>query len=163
MIGFWYFKFSGARTLLNGAQVINLTPPLPNEPKRTTAAYASQSPTCFSRECMFVVLRRLKVLGIGVLFGAAFSLYVAALQMPSNWDLVERAWAWVFVMGGPIVGTWWGMATFHLGIGLGWLGLLLAPSHALWPNSATAAFTLVGLGLWFVAGFLTIVVAMWGA
>src|SRR5437868_6272547 len=83
------------------------------------------------------VIRRLKVLGIGLLLGAAFSLWVAGPVMPSGMAPAQRARVWAAVMGGPFVGTAWGMTTFYPAIGLGWLGLLLAPAHPLRPSPLT--------------------------
>ena len=110
-----------------------------------------------------MVVRRLKVLGVGLLLGAAFALWVAGPMMPSSMPLAERAQVWASVMGGPIVGTAWGMAAFHSAIGLGWLGLLITLAHPLRPSLATAWLTLVGLGLWFFAGFVAMIAAVWGA
>ena len=107
--------------------------------------------------------RRLKVLGIGLLLGAAFSLWVAGPMMPSGMGLADRARVWAFVMGGPVVGTAWGMAEFHPSIGLGWVGLLLALAHPVRPHPATGCLTALGLALWFFAGFLAMMVATWGA
>jgi hypothetical protein len=109
------------------------------------------------------VTRRLKVLGIGLLLGAAFALWVAGPMMPSGMDLADRALVWAHVMGGPIVGTAWGMAEFHPMIGLGWLGLFLAPAHPVRPHPVMGCLTVLGLALWFFAGFLAMMVAVWGA
>jgi hypothetical protein len=75
------------------------------------------------------VVRRLRVLGIGLSLGALFALWVAGPVMPPGMRLPDRALVWASVMGGPVVGTAWGMADFHPAILLGWLGLLLVPAH----------------------------------
>jgi hypothetical protein len=108
------------------------------------------------------VIRRIKVLGIGLLLGVAFSLWTAGPVIPPDMGIADRALIWASVMGGPIVGTAWGMAEFHPIIGLGWLGLLLAPAHPIRPHAATGCLTAVGLALWFFSGFLAVLVAVWG-
>jgi hypothetical protein len=109
------------------------------------------------------LLRRLKVVGIGLLLGAVFSLFVAFCMMPPRWGLSDRAQVWLLVMGGPIVGSREGMAEFHQSIGWGWSGIVLIPAHFLYPHPATACVTLFGYALWFFAGFVTIMVMVWGA
>jgi hypothetical protein len=109
------------------------------------------------------VIRWLKVLDIGLLLGAAFALWVAGPLMPSGMPLADRAFVWASVMGGPIVGTGPGMAVLHVPFGLGWVGVLLMPAHALWPNAAGGCVTVCGLVLWFLAGFLGMMAAVWGA
>jgi hypothetical protein len=106
------------------------------------------------------VLRRLPVLGSGLALGAAFALFVAGPTMPEGMRLADRVLVWATVMGGPVVGTAWDMGS---GISLGWLGLLLIPAHPVRPSVATGCITLLGLALWFFAGFVTVVVAVWGA
>jgi hypothetical protein len=78
-------------------------------------------------------------------------------------ELADRALVWVSVLGGPVVGTAWGMADFHPSISLGWLGLLLIPAHPIRPSGATGCVTVFGLSLWFFAGFFAMMVAVWGA
>jgi hypothetical protein len=109
------------------------------------------------------MLRRFKVLGIGLILGAVFALLVAGLMMPSEMRLLDRTLVWVSVMGGPIIGTAWGISEFHPSINLGWLGLLLIPAHPLCPNTVTKCVTFLGLSLWFFAGFLTMMITVWGA
>jgi hypothetical protein len=108
-------------------------------------------------------VRRFKVLIIGLVLGVFFSLWVAGPMMPSGLPIGQRAWVWLYVMGGPIIGTAWGISDFHLPINLGWLGLMLIPAHPLRPNFGTSCLTLFGLSLWYFAGFLAIMVAVWGA
>jgi hypothetical protein len=109
------------------------------------------------------VIRRIKVLGIGLLLGVAFSLWTAGPLMPSGMGLADRASVWASVMGGPVVGTAWGMAEFHpTFFVLGWLGLPLALAHPVRPQVATACLTIIGLVLWFFAGFLAMIVAVYG-
>ncbi len=107
--------------------------------------------------------RRLKVIGIGLAVGGLFSLLVATFLMPSGMDLQSRAFTWAALFGGPVLGTAWEMVGFHPVIGLGWLGLFLAPAHPIRPHWATGLVTVAGLVLWFFAGFITVVVAVWGA
>jgi hypothetical protein len=78
-------------------------------------------------------------------------------------DIRDRAFIWAAVLGGPIMGTVWDMITFHPAIGLGWLGLLMVPAHPLRPHWATGLVTAAGLTLWFFAGFVAVMVAVWGA
>jgi hypothetical protein len=100
------------------------------------------------------VVQRLKVLGTGLLIGAAFSLWAAGLMMPLGMGIADWGLVWASVMGDPIVGTAWGLAGFHPVIALVWLGLHLAPSHPVRPNPVTVCLTLIGLALWFFAGFV---------
>jgi hypothetical protein len=109
------------------------------------------------------VMRRVAVLVIGLLFGAIFSLLVAGPVMPSGMSLANRALVWASVMGGPIVGTAWGMPEYHPSLLLGWLGLLLLPAHPMCPHAVTAWVTLLGFSLWFFAGWLAMMDAVWGA
>jgi hypothetical protein len=104
--------------------------------------------------------RRFKVLGIGLALGALFSAWVAVQMTPSNWGIASRAEVWAIVMGGPVVGTSWGMTEFHTSVAVGWLGLPLVPAHPFRPNAATGCLTILGLALWFFAGFATMAVAM---
>jgi len=55
------------------------------------------------------------------------------------------------------------MLEFHPSIGVGWLGLLLIPAHPWHPGAVTACATVLGLSLWLFAGFLAVMVAVWGA
>jgi hypothetical protein len=109
------------------------------------------------------MVRRVKVLGIGLLLGAVFALWMAGPMMPSGMRIPDRLLVWASVMGGPVAGTAWGIAEFHPSIMLGWLGLLLIPAHPMRPCAVTGCVTVVGLSLWFFAGFLAIMVAVWGA
>ncbi len=113
--------------------------------------------------CRVPPLRRLLVLGAGTAVGAAFALLIAGPVMPESMKFADRFLIWCSLMGGPIVGTAWGMAEFHPSIMLGWLGLLLIPAHPIRPSLATGCVTAVGLFLWFFAGFLAMMVAVWGA
>jgi hypothetical protein len=59
------------------------------------------------------LLRRLSVLGVGLALGAVFSLWVTGPMISSGWRIADRAELWAVVMGGPIVGTAWGMGEYH--------------------------------------------------
>jgi hypothetical protein len=109
------------------------------------------------------LLQRLPVLGAGLAVGAAFGLFVAGPMMPSGMRFADRVLIWSSVMGGPVVGTAWGMAEFHPSISLGWLGLLLILAHPIRPSVTTGCVTVFGLSLWFFAAFLAMMVAVWGA
>jgi len=89
-----------------------------------------------------MLTQRFKTLGIGLGVGAVFSLLVAGLVLPSGYDLSERALAWAWVMGGPIVGTVSGMPPL---MGFGWLGMPMALAHPVRPNPVTKGFTIFGL------------------
>src|ERR1700719_2122928 len=91
-----------------------------------------------------LLLRSLPVLGIDIALGAASSLWIAGTLMPAGLGIADRAMTWLIVMGGPIVGTAWGMAEFHPAILLGWLGLLMIPAHPCHPHPATGCVTLLG-------------------
>jgi len=54
------------------------------------------------------------------------------------------------------------MVKYHPAIGLGWLGLLLAPAHPADPNWATGVLTAAGLALWFFSGLLAVMLVVWG-
>src|SRR5262249_17233572 len=112
------------------------------------------------------VLRRLKVLGPGVLLGAVFALWVAWAQMPSRWPLADRAVIWATVMGGPISAGCWSFCGFRGCPGLDLLclfTLLVVPLHPLHPNVATGCASGLGLCSWFVVGFGTAIAIVWGA
>jgi hypothetical protein len=83
-------------------------------------------------------------------------------MMPSDTPLSHRAFAWSSVMGGPILGTAWGMATDYPIIRLGWLGLFLIPAHPVRPQPVMGCVTVIGLVLWFIAGALAMMVAAHG-
>jgi len=109
------------------------------------------------------VVQRFRIVGIGLALGAVFALWVAGPVMPSGLRFADRVLVWASVVGGPVVGTVWGMAKFHTGIQLGWLGLLLVPAHPIRPNVATGCGAVFGLVLWYYSGFLAMMVATWGA
>jgi hypothetical protein len=74
-----------------------------------------------------------------------------------------RAEVWAAVMGGAFTGTVWGLAAFHAFINVGWLGILLIPAHPFRPGLLTASLTILGFALWFFAGFVSVMAAVWGA
>lgn len=106
--------------------------------------------------------QRLKVVGYGILTGATFALLVAGLTMPSGMSLWNRAESWIVIMGGPIMSWVWAIRSVPI-IELGWLGMCLIPAHPIRPHWATGLLTLIGLVLWFFAGFITIIAAVYGA
>jgi hypothetical protein len=107
--------------------------------------------------------RRLVVLGIGLALGAAFSTWVAWGQMPSSWGFADRATTWLYVMGGPASGYAQEIGTVCVAIPLGWLGILLIPAHPCRPHPVTAGVTLLGFAMWYFAGFLAVIGAVYGA
>ena len=108
-----------------------------------------------------LLLRRLPVLAAGLALGSAFATWVAWECGFPSWGLSDRAQVWLWVMGGPIGGTALGMS--YPAIPLGWVGLLLIPAHPCRSNVITACVTLLGFCLWYFAGFLAFMVAVWGA
>jgi hypothetical protein len=108
------------------------------------------------------ILRRLAVLGPGIVVGAIFALFVAGPMMPSI-RAADRLLVFTSIMTGPVIGTAWGMAEFHPIISLGWLGLLLMPAHPVRPCIVNGCMTVFGLALWFFSGFLAMMVAAFGA
>jgi hypothetical protein len=110
------------------------------------------------------LLPRFSVLGAGLALGSAFAVFVAGPMMPSGMPWSDRAAVWAWVMAGPVAGFAWEMADFIPNVtALGCLGLLLVPAHPLCPNVATGCVTVVGLSLWFFAGFATMMCVVWGA
>src|ERR1700678_3117746 len=105
--------------------------------------------------------KRVKVLGIGLVLGGMFALWVAGPMIGSHVPIAGRLNVWASVMGGPIMGTAWGMGRYVPAINFGWLGLLLVPWHPIRPSVGTGLLTAVGLLLWFFAGFAAIAVAFW--
>jgi hypothetical protein len=55
------------------------------------------------------------------------------------------------------------MDRFHPAFTLAWLGLPMILAHPLRPCGLTGFLTVLGLLLWFFAGFLAVMVAVWGA
>ncbi len=103
---------------------------------------------------------RVKVLGIGMLLGAVFSFWMAGPVMSSGMGVADRSLVWSSIMGGPVLGTIWGMIDFHPSISLGWLSMLLIPAHPVRPSVATGCVTAFGLLLWFFAGFVAVMIAV---
>ena len=104
--------------------------------------------------------RRFLVLGVGLAVGAVIALGIAGPLMPEGLGFRDRAIVWAAVMGGPVLGIAWDMTFAPIRLGL--LGGLLIPAHPVWPHWATALLTAVGLILWFFAGFITVMAAVWG-
>lgn len=107
--------------------------------------------------------KKLRLYIIGGSLGVVFALWVAGPMMPANMRFSDRSLIWVIVMGGPLMGTAEGMLPYHPMIGLGWASLVLLPAYAVHPVPLTAMLTLGSMALWFLAGFLTVIVAVWGA
>ncbi len=104
-----------------------------------------------------------KIVYIGLILGGIFALFVTGTMMPSGLSLGTRAFVWASVMGGPVLGTVWGTDRVHPSIWLGWYGLFLILIHIIYPNKATRCLTILGFFFWYYAGFLTVMVAAWGA
>jgi hypothetical protein len=62
---------------------------------------------------------------------------------------------WGYMLAGPAWGTWAGMGE-HWFVVLGWLGIPLVFAHPLGPSRLTGIITILGLTLWFVAGFISV-------
>ena len=107
--------------------------------------------------------RRLRVLGFGALLGAVFSLWVAVAMAPESWGVSSRSFAWASVMSGPAGLLALKVAPYHPSVSLGWLGLLLILAHPWRPGVVTGVATILGLVLWFFAGFVAFMVVTWGA
>jgi hypothetical protein len=84
-------------------------------------------------------------------------------MISSGLRIADRAELWAVVMGGPIVGTAWGMGEYHPIILVGWLGLLMIPAHPCHPHPVTGGVTLLGFSLWYFAGFFAVMLGMYGA
>jgi hypothetical protein len=94
--------------------------------------------------------KRMMVLGPGIGCGLLWSALLALSSPPSEFDFFFAVAA-----GGPVAGTAWGIG-YYLPVKLGWVGLLLMPAHCCCPNLATACVTILGLVLWFFAGFVAL-------
>ena len=117
---------------------------------------------------MLKILSRLKVVGIGFLLGALFSGCCTATQLPSSWDLSKKVDGWLWFMSGPF-------CMFVMGIDevghpfvascvlLGFVAILLLFAHPLRPSWVTAVVSILGLMLWFLASFFTVIWTVWGA
>jgi hypothetical protein len=70
---------------------------------------------------------------------------------------------WAVIMGGPVLDTLKGLTNAPLVTVLGWLGLLLTVAHPARPHWATGLMTVIGILLWFFAGFLSALVGLYGA
>ena len=108
-------------------------------------------------------LERFSVLAIVAGVGAAILAMVAMTQLPTDWGWADRLSYWGLMLAGPVWGSSLGMGEHHSFIAFGWLGLPLAMAHPLKPHAVSGVLTVVGVALWFWAGFLSIIVAGWGA
>lgn len=94
--------------------------------------------------------RRFWITVVGVAIGIGVAILIAG-PMSGVRSINDRAWIWLTVMSGPVIGTYLGMYTPS--IMCGWLGLFTVPARSVRPSSFTAVVTLVGLGFWFRAGW----------
>jgi hypothetical protein len=104
--------------------------------------------------------QRLRVIGLGIILGAMFALWVAGPFVGSGVSVDERARLWLAVMSGPLIGSWMGLMNYAPPVCAGWLGLFLIAAHPLRPSRLTAFITILGLLVWFFAGFFTVAVAV---
>lgn len=115
---------------------------------------------------MLKTLSRLKIVGMGLLVGAFFSGCCTLTQLPSDWSLSKKVVGWLWFMSGPF-------CVFVMGINeithpfvvscvlLGFIGMLLLFAHPLRPSRFTAVVSILGLILWFLASFITVIWAVW--
>ena len=99
--------------------------------------------------------------------GCLLSLWCVT-QMQSEWDTSERVRGWLLLMSGPF-------CLFEMGVkevsrpfvepccGLGFIGMLLLFAHPIRPSLITAVWTILGFLLWFLASFVSVRAAVWGA
>ena len=100
------------------------------------------------------MVRRLKLLGIGYGIGLLFSVFFA---LGTGGPFHE---AFPMIAGGPVVGSVLGMGQYYPEVSLGWLSLLPMATHPCRPSFATGCVTVVGLLLWFGAGFASLLYAI---
>jgi hypothetical protein len=114
---------------------------------------------------MYTLRQRPKIIGPGLVIGSLLALCLAAWLLPPNFGFQGRElmWTWVAIMGGPVLGTSEIFGPFPWITGLGYLGLLLIPAHPTRPHGATGLVTVIGFLLWFLAGFYTALVGLYGA
>lgn len=112
-------------------------------------------------------MQRLKVLLIGTLIGAVCLGLYSLGSMPSAWSLGQMAEAWVLMMTGPFLLVIFGASYPPTAVSVSaMLAVLLSPllfAYAVRPGVVTACLTLFALLWWFVAGWLTMIMAVWGA
>jgi hypothetical protein len=110
-------------------------------------------------------VQRLTVLGTGILVGAIFLGLCSGL--PTGWSLSSKAEAWALMMTGPVLSIIFGMAypppILNASLIVAWITAPGIFSHPIKPNVVTGAITLIALFLWFWAGWLTMLAAVWGA
>jgi hypothetical protein len=116
---------------------------------------------------MRAVARRLMVLGSGIVAGGLCLALYSVDGMPSTWTFGQRTEAWALMMTGPILSIVFGMEFPPPLLGtlllLAWLSLPAVFAHPVKPNVVTGGLTLLALFLWFSAGWLTMIWAVWGA
>lgn len=114
------------------------------------------------------ILSRFKVLALGIVTGALFSGCCVIIQLPSSWSAGDKFVGWLWFMSGPFCLFEMGVFESHhpvvdACVKLGFLGMLLLPRHSIRPSAITAAVTILGFLLWFLASFIIVIMAVWGA
>jgi hypothetical protein len=112
-------------------------------------------------------IQRLSVLLGGILFAAFCNAVYVGLELPTSWDLAHRAEAWAWMMTGPIFLVVLGVSASPTyvasAVTLAWMSIPLIFAHPVRPGKLTAGLTLSALFLWFHAGWLALIMAVWGA
>jgi hypothetical protein len=121
----------------------------------------------FGFEDMRTVAQRLMVLCSGILAGALCLALYSVDGMPSAWTFGQQVEAWALMMTGPALSVILVMEFPPPVLGalilVAWLSLPALFAHPVKPNVVTGALTLLALFLWFSAGWLTMICAVWGA
>src|SRR5262245_37544379 len=116
---------------------------------------------------MCTAAQRLMVLGSGIVAGGLCLALYSVGGMPSAWTFGQRVEAWALMMTGPVLSVIFGMEFPPPLLGalvlVAWLSLPALFAHPVKPNALTGALTLLALFLWFSAGWLTMIWAVWGA
>jgi hypothetical protein len=99
------------------------------------------------------------VIGPGFAIGLMLAAFWCAVEQPGA--ISDRAFAWCLIVAGPISGL-----VFGVGSACAPFGLLMSPAmlaHSVRPNLWTGLATVVALALWFLSGWVTVMVATRGA
>ena len=116
---------------------------------------------------MLTVFRRLKVLSIGIALGALLLALRAIADFPSTWSFGQRVQVWGQMMSGPLflasLGHSYPPTAVAVAATLAWLSSPLLFAYAVRPGVLSGALTLFALFWWFVAGWITMIMATWGA